>query len=282
MIKYIEKSKLNRLLHSIYFHFSFYHIEKSGSSSVAGMMHEYHFNTSYSSENARFHCQCGFTFIRDPISRFVSGYYTINKLIYWYHEHLKREGKTGPNMDAVPQTFSFYNITGEPKRMREFIENIHDYSFEFTRTTPLEHMMTQIGVLSIAMVDIHYIGKSSQLMEHLEIIKNECADRTYNQWMRDKELEEKKIMTSFGTKWLDPLRPYYTEMLNLTDYEAGDLDPAYLAIADSYDLYQKIVEFYKQDYVCFGFDHDFVAFRDKVYRKLNQTIARKLNRTQSN
>eukprot|EP01084_Bolivina_argentea_P015959 29898_1 len=253
----------------------FYHIEKSGSSSIAGMLHVYNFNTSYTSENALFHCQCGFTFVRDPISRFVSGYYTINKLIYWFHHHLPRIGKKGANMDKVPRLFSFWNITGEPQRMMEFVNNIYDSSFEFTKITPLEHMMTQSGLLGVSSADIHYIGRVSDLMEHLDVIKNKCAIRTDNKFLLETDLIEQRIMTRFGTKWFDELRPWYTDMLSLDDYVKGDLDPAYLAIADNYDLYYKIVEFYKQDYVCFGFEHDWVKFRAKVYEKLNKTLLRK-------
>eukprot|EP01084_Bolivina_argentea_P015956 29894_1 len=207
----------------------YYHIEKSGSSSIAGMLHVYNFNTSYTSENALFHCQCGFTFVRDPISRFVSGYYTINKLIYWFHHHLPRIGKKGANMDKVPRLFSFWNITGEPQRMMEFVNNIYDSSFEFTKITPLEHMMTQSGLLGVSSADIHYIGRVSDLMEHLDVIKNKCAIRTDNKFLLETDLIEQRIMTRFGTKWFDELRPWYTDMLSLDDYVKGDLDPAYLA-----------------------------------------------------
>ena len=256
----------------------FHHIEKAGSSSIAGMMHEYDFNTTYTSENVELHCECGFTFVRDPISRFVSGYYTINKLIYWYHDHLKRLNRSGPNMDAVPDSFTFWNITGEPQRMIEFVENIWDYSYEFTKTSPLEHLMTQTGLLAVSKLNIHYIGDVSQLMEHLEIIKNKCAEKTNNQKMLNQDLVEKKIMTSFGTKWMDELRPWYTDMLSLDDYVKGDLDPAYMALADNYDLYHKVVEYYRQDYVCFGFEHDWKKFRNKIYAKLNETIINKQKR----
>ena len=73
--------------------------------------------------------------------------------------------------------------------------------------------------------------------------------KTNNKNLLENDLIEMQIMTHFGTKWMDELRPYYTDMLSLTDYEAGDLEPAYLALADDYNLYHKVVEYYKQD-VC--------------------------------
>ena len=145
--------------------------------------------------------------------------------------------------------------------------------------------MTQSGLLAVAQTDIHYIGDVTNLMEHLKIIKNKCAEKTDNKWMLKKEIVEKKVMTHFGTKWMDELRPWYTDMLTLDSYEAGDLEPAYLAIADDYDLYSKIVEFYKQDYVCFGFEHDWIKFRNKIYSKWHKTKQRKkqlkLNKTRA-
>merc|ERR1712187_350002 len=45
----------------------------------------------------------------------------------------------------------------------------------------------------------------------------------------------------------------------------------YMAIANNYDLYQKIVEYYKQDYICFGFEHDWNKFRHKIYEKYKKT-----------
>ena len=51
----------------------------------SGILHQFDWNNSYSSENVISHTNCGFTFVREPISRFVSGYYTTNRLIYFHN-----------------------------------------------------------------------------------------------------------------------------------------------------------------------------------------------------
>ena len=60
-------------------------------------------------------------------------------------------------------------------------------------------------------------------------------------------------------------------LTNQTLNNAGIL-PAYIAVADSYELYYKIVEYYKQDYQCFGFKHDYYKFRNSVYTKLENNL----------
>merc|ERR1719283_754085 len=66
----------------------YYHVEKSGSSSMGGTLNKFgKFNRSYLSENVVAHSDCGFTFVREPISRFISGYYTVNKLIFMHNKY---------------------------------------------------------------------------------------------------------------------------------------------------------------------------------------------------
>merc|ERR1712228_1158364 len=64
----------------------YYHIEKSGSSSIgSGILNQFNFSNSYFSENLISSTKCGFTFVRHPIFRFLSAYYTVNRLIYFHN-----------------------------------------------------------------------------------------------------------------------------------------------------------------------------------------------------
>lgn len=62
----------------------FYHIPKCGSSSTAAMTSDlFNFTIHWQEGPERMHdairTRCGFAFIRDPLNRFISAYYTINK-----------------------------------------------------------------------------------------------------------------------------------------------------------------------------------------------------------
>eukprot|EP01084_Bolivina_argentea_P015967 29908_1 len=241
----------------------YYHIEKSGSSSMGGTLNKFGgFNRTYLSENVISHVDCGFTFVREPISRFISGYYTVNKLIFHHNKYAKKRY-------PIPDIFPFWNITGEPYRVLEFIKNLVQFRYEFLVRSPLEHIMSQASVLSVAQLDIHFVGRLKKFKAHLDRVIDHCAGR-----FLPKPDEILRRMAGFGTLNLDA-EPDYAQMMSLDDYEDGDLLPAYKAIADSYEAYQSLVEFFRQDFICFGYDHDYNAFREKVYKRLEKQKAQK-------
>ena len=237
----------------------YYHIEKSGSSSMGGTLSKFGgFNRTYLSENVITHNDCGFTFVREPISRFISGYYTVNRLIYHHNKYAKKRY-------PIPDLFTFWNKTGEPQRILEFINNLLQFRYEFLVSSPLEHIMSQTSILSVAQLDIHFVGRLSKFKDHLDRVMDHCADK----YMQERPDEIMKRMAGFGTNGLDQ-EPQYTKMMGLQTWNEGDVLPAYIAIADNYDAYQSLVEYFKQDMICFGYHHDYNSFRAKVYKKLQQ------------
>eukprot|EP01084_Bolivina_argentea_P165061 286849_1 len=76
------------------------------------------FTISVMSENTRTHAQCGFTFVREPVDRFISGYYTVNRLIYGHNIDPKK-GKY-----QHEQVFSWWNVSGEPARITAFVNDL--------------------------------------------------------------------------------------------------------------------------------------------------------------
>eukprot|EP01083_Nonionella_stella_P209637 759734_1 len=235
----------------------YYHIEKSGSSSLGGTLIQFGgFNRTYLSENTVTHVDCGFTFVREPISRFISGYYTVNMLIYMHNKYAKKRY-------PIPDKFSFWNITGEPQRVREFIKNLIEFRYEFLVSSPLEHIMSQTSVLSVAQTDIHFVGRLHKFKDHLDRMLDHCGNRFLTEPI-DKIMSR---MSGFGQSSVKD-EPDYARMMGLRRHKKGMVLPAYKAIADSYESYQSLVEFFRQDFICFGFDHDYKAFRDNVYKKM--------------
>lgn len=74
--------------------------------------------------NQKMHCFFVHHIFREPISRFISGYYTVNKLIF-------NHNKYGKKPYLHPKLFTFYNITGEPERVLEFIRNLMEFGYDF-------------------------------------------------------------------------------------------------------------------------------------------------------
>ena len=86
-------------------------------------------------------------------------------------------------------------------------------------------------------------------------------------------------MKAYGLKGVkEEKNREYAEMMGLLHYENGDVMPAFKAIADSYDVYAKIVKYYRQDFVCFGFEADFEGFRNDIDKKWNAMIQSKKQR----
>ena len=99
-------------------------------------------------------------------------------------------------------------------------------------------------------------------MEHWEILVDYCDE--YGVAM----LQEQKRMVHYGSQTKDRDEIHDKRMgLTSDKWQEGDILPAYLIVAQNYDLYHKIVEYYKQDYICFGFEYDYYKFKDKVLKK---------------
>ena len=102
-------------------------------------------------------------------------------------------------------------------------------------------------------------------MDHWEILVDYCGEYGL------KMLQEQKRMVHYGSQTKERDSIHDIRMgLTPDKWQQGDILPAYLIVADNYDLYHKIVEYYKQDYICFGFQHDFYKFRDKVLAKYSK------------
>ena len=120
-----------------------------------------------------------------------------------------------------------------------------EFKYEFLVSSPLEHIMSQASILSVAQINIHFVGRLKKVKAHMDLLMDHCAD----QYM-DRPEEILRRMAGFGTMGLDE-EPDYTKMMGLQDYQDGDLLPAYKAIADNYHAYQTLVEFFQTRFYLF-------------------------------
>eukprot|EP00494_Astrolonche_serrata_P001693 UN01699 len=85
---------------------------------------------------------CGFTFVRNPIERLISGYYT-NNVFVWR--------KTGDFESQVINKkigkWTYIGVKGEPQRFRTFVNNL---------------------IQNPSNADIHVVSQSSHLSKYLK------------------------------------------------------------------------------------------------------------------
>ena len=119
----------------------YYHMPKCASSSTASMLAD-HFDFKQQwvdgpdTNHAPVHTQCGFTFVRNPIERFISGYYTINNMLY---RELKDENgrKTFSNhTNEKYKDYKFIRVIGEPQRFETYIEEMFADPYHFGKVLP--------------------------------------------------------------------------------------------------------------------------------------------------
>ena len=131
----------------------------------------------------------------------------------------------------------------------------------------------QTGRLTVGQNDIHFIGRLSKLKDHWHRLYQFCDSP---QSLQDYPENDVFRMKNYGINKIGE-EPEYAKLMGLEEYSDGDVLPAYKVVADNYDLYSKIANYYKQDFICFGFQMDYKGFRDKIYLKWNLMMKRKGN-----
>ena len=192
--------------------------------------------------NAKF---SGFTIVRNPITRFISGYYTANWLL-WKGNYTEKILKKYPYI-------KFIKKEKEPFRFRQFVDDLIENPYEFTIINPLFHIMSQSAVLTVAELDLHFILRFEHLTEHFKELTTYCDIL--------KPLENEvwpKRMGNYGREYKPKdilIYNEYKKIMSLDSYNKNDIEPAWFAMNE--ETYNKIVEYYKQDYKCFNYKHDY-------------------------
>eukprot|EP01083_Nonionella_stella_P050834 135105_1 len=274
----------------------FYHIPKCGSSSTASMTSELfnwtiHWRLGPERMHEPIHTQCGFAFIRDPIQRFISAYYTINKKIYREMEHEFIADKKPARYDNV---LTFLTVIGEPQRFQAFMHDLFKVPHLWGIDDPLKHISSQSYFLSNWHgSDINFFGRVEHYGQHWKLLMNHEGCEWFKQVYEGKDMDLENYQVShalfhYGTMGVSLYKARkgrqkdYIEALGMNDMldkmygvdkrkynlsEDDVLPPAYYFMTE--EMYNEIVEFYHQDFVCFGYKSDYAEFRKYVETKKN-------------
>ncbi len=289
----------------------YFMIAKSGSTSILSYLQRYHDEYGYNeygdivhkiavSENINVvQSRCSFTFVRDPMTRFISGYYTLNGLLWL---SLKERFSNIDNDTFLQfelpwnqrrrhKFVSFASIKGEPQRVERFVQEMTANPYWFTRLWQFDHVQSQSEILSVYFGRLesamHFVGKQERMKDHWTELTRICSAFFRN----NSEIvlnDEKKKVQGFG--WKDPwswhrdydrfrdfiefmgLEPIYAYFVENVD-EDGNVDmdailpPLWYHIDEA--LYNDIVEYYFQDYQCFGYVPNYHAFVRKREQYIN-------------
>eukprot|EP01084_Bolivina_argentea_P048798 89843_1 len=213
---------------------------------MASILHDKGFRGEHSGlQKKRTPYDCAFSVVRDPMSRFISAYYTIN----WYEYR---------NVHSKVTNFSFWNIHGEPQRFRAFVDDLIKNPFEFVRHGMLNHVISQTQILSLAPVDFNYILRVKHFKDQLKLLAKPefCGEDAFNSLIFKHQM---KSEGGFGRGYNDKT---YSEYMDFKSYQNHSLLPAWYAL--DYETWHKITEYYKQDYACLAFKPNFEEILNKV------------------
>ena len=299
MNKNVKKN--NESLPSFVEHYPVYFmIAKSASSSISNLLKEYNEYFGYSAYgsidhkiaiHANIKSECSFTFVRDPITRFIAGYYTINALLYLL---LKEKFSNIQNETFLRfelpfdqrkrhKNVRFAMVRGEPQRFKAFLNEMVSNPFRFTRLWQIDHIQSQTEILSVYFGNcmqskLHFVGKVEQFSPHWKELTNLCSFFQNKSDLAEDQSNRKndKFQWNLNPKaWhkeydrfeefiqylsLDKVYEHYVERGNLDNV----LPPIWYHIDER--IYDQIVEYYLMDYQCFGYEpnyKEFVRERDK-------------------
>ena len=255
---------------------SYFNIEKSASSTTTTYLKrqegDVEFEQHVADSGQSVLSNCTFTFVRDPLQRFVSAYYTVNRLM-WDVEHHPDRVKDREHIADLKHVFKFLTIDGEPERFRAFVDDLSIFESVFIfGSRHLQHMMSQSAILSAT--DISGIGRNIEWFTHPESGRNDDrffigkVEQYEEHWLKLTEIcddivmyeKEIQLMPSYGAR--ESLNKTYLEVMSLSEWKKGDLLPAYKAV-DEITL-AKIANFYYQDYVCFGYEPKLPDFMNET------------------
>ena len=211
----------------------YYMIAKSASSSIMTNLRE-SFGTNWSQtvhknhaipfigHSVRIHTDCGFTFVRNPITRFIAGYYTINRKIYNLHHSLSNTSLFAE--EKWNRNWLFLRKFQEPDRFITFVEEMVSNPYHFSLLEPMSHInsMTAKSFSVYFGSDLHFIGKVEYMDSHWNALMEQC------QWFGDHLVSQDMsyAMTGWGNS---NFAGEYADILDLKRNRT--LSPAYYIVA---------------------------------------------------
>lgn len=234
--------------------------------------------------------ECGFAFVRDPMERLISGYYTANALL-WRHFGGTFVKENITDMKSY-KAWKYVSMEGEPQRFQSFANELISMPHRFTRYHQNDHVSSQSDFLSYFLPhsDIHFIGRVENFNEHWQIFskgtgvsvgcnryfteaRENSATQNTARKLKHKSAHE---MPSFGwgkpSSWVkEPdvymnwvmfmgLKPIFDHWKSEHNMD-GILPPAWYAMNET--LFENLVDYYWQDYQCFNYNPSWTNFKEK-------------------
>lgn len=226
--------------------------------------------------------ECGFTFVRHPIHRFISAYYTLNFMLDYdlekstvKHPHKLREMKESlKHWDMIDHCHDDFSCF---ERLYVFVNQMVDESWKwinnyhnFLSSRVMEHVGSISGHFMAGFDgwNIDYVGKVEQFGEHWKLLSREiteCSTGYLEKYWEDEDgrtSTKRKLKGDLGDGTAHKMKGagqkgHYSLNRTLVD--------AYYALAMDRTIYDKLVEYYYQDFICFDYDMSFESFMEYIY-----------------
>ena len=270
------------------------HITKCASTSIGKMLYwiggsrinwgQSWFDGYVSPDSLTRDIQCGFTFVRHPIHRFISGYYTMNLMLKGdVNKKLKPE-----QVEAMKEKLKHWEIEDECyydfscfERLHVFIDQLVDDSWQWInhyKDVLSGRVMEHVGSMSghfLASYDgwnIDYIGKMEYFDEHWSLLSreiSECSKGYLEKYWEEMENYDIANGTSADEAYKDMDQDGLAHTMKGYGQAAKHtlnrpLVDAYYALAMDRSLYERLAEYYYQDAVCFQYDTSYESFMEYI------------------
>ena len=264
---------------------AYYHIPKCASSSTKRMLHRVG-GTRLNWRQSLFDgyvspgvlgdanpIECGFTFVRHPIHRFISAYYTLNLMLKvdarkMGHNNLELMRTRLTHLQFADECYFNFSCF---ERVRTFIDALSSESWRWINNYKdllSQRVMEHVGSMAghfLASYDgwaLHYVGRVEHFAAHWRMLSanvSACSDGYLDRYWRD----ERAAAADATDREMGDAGVFYRmkragqggkHTLNRT------LVDAYYALAMDRSLFEKLVKYYRQDFVCFDYDATWQAF----------------------
>ena len=202
---------------------------------------------------------CGFTFVRHPIDRFISGYLQIEqdlKIQSIVHKKNNRiRNRHNNRLKFLNVDESFVEI-----RFQTMIEQFLDERYKFISLSPnaLKHVASQIGMRlgyfqtynNNNIFNLNFIGKIEFLKKHFEILSTthkQCS-KYFGGLSFNSSLRQDILKGHYGNRQIKQK----STIVRLRN------------VIDKY-YYDRLVDYYFQDFVCFGYSLDYNDWKNHNY-----------------
>ena len=209
---------------------------------------------------------CAFTFVRHPIDRIISGYYTIIAMLDRQFAH--KAGKNQTEFIRIEQEYGqmhpwyAYNQSAKA-RFKLFVEEVIESGYEYLIDDHLVlHVLSQIGgsIGNFARWPLHFIGRMEYFEEHWNTLTMEherCStvfasnSKTHSHQLAH-SMKRPGLQNSIESDDVDG------DQVKKNELKGKGLSAEHFVFIHDKELFAKTVDYFYQDFVCFGYNmsHD--------------------------